>query len=373
MNYSCGNDALSSSKLNELIHLNVSTPNKLYNGTMKNVTDQDSQSLESSNQLEKHIQLKSNLFQKVDECYELGLNNKKLKFSEKLKVLLKNGGNKSEKVDLNDPYTFSEIDSQYGIPSDQALCDVDSIVQKSSLPNVKSNNVPTQKSIIFPKSVVPKLLVNNAGVKNEFSSETKNNYTSMKLAKLSVPVYSSNNALVANQTSYKVSSSSTADKFKTVNSRNARAIASHFSANNRHFLEKAGSKPILQNVKPSTHLNNAVRVNKSVSGKPHSFGQTQLVRHAGAKPERKTEGKSKNFAKGKSLLNQLQKTVSLNKTIAKPRKIPSKAYITTGKSILAQSELPFSNNKNFNKRSLLEESLLGMRLFSSEDYTDFSM
>lgn len=344
---------------------NVNSPilidnNPIFNGRMKINTNQNSTELREVNQFQQPIQLKQNASGslKVNANSDHGINDKKLNFSEKLKVLLKYGGNKNDKVDSSDPYAFSDIDQQFTLPVNKPLTNMNSFIKKNIPPNMKLNNVPTQKSITIPKSVIPKLTGNHLGGKEDCNSESKNNFSNMKVAKIAVPVYPNLNSTVTNtnQAMLKMHQTPPAEKLKTQSPRISKPSSAQLPLNNKPLVNKSGGKPCLTDLKSPTTLSNLLKLSKNLTGKPQSFGISQVKHPIVNKNDKKTENRKTNFLKSKSTLNQFNKTASLNRSGGKPRRT------ALGKSVSLDSAMPFTSNltnKNFHKKSLLEESLLG--------------
>lgn len=344
---------------------NVNSPmlidnNSIFNGRMKINANQNSSELREVNQFQHAVQFKPNTSgsMKANENSDLGVNDKKLNFSEKLKVLLKYGGNKNDKMDSSDPYAFSDIDQQFTLPVNQPLNNMNSFIKKNVPPNLKLNNVPTQKSITIPKSVIPKLTGNHLGGKEDCNSESKKIFSNMKVAKIAVPVYPNSNSTVTNtnQAMVKMQHTPPADKLKTPSPRISKPSSAQLPFNNKPLVNRTGGKPCMTDLKSPTTLSNLLKLSKNLTGKPQSFGISQVKHPIVNKNDRKSENKKTNFLKSKSTFNQLHKTASLNRSGGKPKRT------ALGKSVSLDSGMPFTSNlsnKNFQKKSLLEESLLG--------------
>lgn len=350
----------------ELKTSEITTSTGIYNGKIKNETNQSSGFRTLSN-CKNQIKLNNLGNFNINDSPDSNIDDKKLKFSEKLKVLLNNGGSKSDKIDLPDPYTFSDIEQLNG-PLSKALSNVEAYIGKSTSTNIKASNGTTQKSIMFPRSLSPQTTKNNSVEEKDCNDESKSNCKkNLKLAKFAVPMFATNNFVSTtdlSQPSYKMQPNNHSENNKMSGLKNGKTTHVQLPSSNKPLLNKLFGKAKLQNVKPSNVIN-TLKTNRCTSGKPSDFGQPQGYKLGNPKIEKKLDNKHKNFQKGKSLLNQLQKTALLNRTSSHQirKNSPKSSFFGMNKNIQRQTDGPLmvqSSIKNLNKKSLLEESLLGM-------------
>ncbi|KAK6639287.1 hypothetical protein RUM43_007559 [Polyplax serrata] len=283
------------------------------------------------------------------------------KITEKLKVLLKNGGNNSDLNDIPDPYAFSEVDMR----QEDSFNNVD-FTGKTSTTISKPSNGTNQKSIMLLKSASPQTKSNTIK-ENDCTSKSGNNLKqNLKVAKVAMSMLATNSFVTpanSNQPTCKLQQNNHIDQNKMSCLKNGKTAQVQLSSNNKPLLNKLFAKAKLQMSKQPNVIS-AMKSNKNTTGKPASFGQSQ-VQKQGTSKEKKLDNKHKGFNKGKSLLNQLQKTALLNRPSGQQiRKSSAKTqFFGMNKNIHKHTDGPSTevNTKNTIRKSLLEESLLGFK------------
>lgn len=305
----------------------------------------------------------NNLPNTNSNSFEVSQDNKKFGFSEKLKVLFKNAESKTE---LSDPYDFSDNDSQCNDNINKALNNVDSFKRKGSTVYSKSNNGTMHKSIMFPRYVTSQSERNNSAEEKDCNNETLNNCSdNFKLNKFGVPMFAPNFVSSNSyQAAYKTQLTAQPDACKVSDLKNGRKTPPvQLPSYNNVLLNNFVAKTKAPSVKP-TSIINSLKSNKSSSGKPLGFGNPQAFKQRTSKVEKKSDSKQKTIQKGKSLLNQLQKTAFFNRPsgLAIKKTSTKASFFGMSKNNLqenAEASRAITSNINTTKKSLLEESLLG--------------
>ena len=292
----------------------ISNSTNIYNGKIRNAGNQNP-GFKTLNNFKNNI--KVNTFGTVNsnESLENNIEDKKFGFSEKLRVLLKNGESKSDKNKLPDPYAFSDIDVQRS----QQLNTFEQYVAESVSPNMKSNNGTSNKSIGLSGSLSSQSTASDSVKEKDCFSESSSNINkNVKLAKFAVPLFATNNIVATNlnQAAYKLQVSDQLNVNKISSVKNGKTTAQvHLSSNSKPLFNKFLSKAKLQSVK-IPNINSTLKSNFNTTVKSaSSFNSNQVSKQGNFKGEKKLDKKHKNFQKGKSLLNQIQKTAYLNRPV----------------------------------------------------------